>query len=103
MRADVVVGADTGRARVGLEELRREFQQTTGAMSTEALKAAVAQEKLDKAIARHGPTSTQAKAAEVAYRREVEATTRATNVEAVSFDKADHELGQLTRGALTGS
>src|SRR5262245_41642772 len=103
MRADVVVGADTGRARVGLEELRREFAQTTGQMSTEALRAAVAQEKLDKAIARHGAQSTQAKQAEIAYRREVEATTRATTKEAEAFDQADRELGQLARGTLAGS
>lgn len=102
-RGDVVFEAHTGRAETGIEKLRAEAHAAYGAMSTDALRAAVAQEKLDKTIARHGATSTQAKQATISYRREMDSLTHAANRDAVAIDRAEREVGQFTRGAIAGS
>lgn len=109
-RADVEFTANTGQAKVSMEELRAVYKQTTGAMSTEALRAAAAQEKLDRAIALHGPASTQAKTATVAYRRELEAlkleqasVTVGTGRMGGGFRQSEREIERMGRGALVGT
>ena len=49
------------------------WERTTGSMSDSSLRAAVAQEKLYRAIKLHGPSSLAAKSATLAYRKEMQA------------------------------
>lgn len=109
-RADVEVRAPTGAFKADVAEIRRVWQQTTGALSDGALRAAVAQEKLDRAIARHGPESLQAKTATVAYRREMQAleaeqerVVRSSGRLGGGFRTAERDLGRFGRGALVGT
>lgn len=104
IRGDVALEVTgLGQAKLGLEELRRQFRESTGQMSTEALRAAVAQEKLDRAIARHGPASTQAKAAEVSFRRELAASTGQLSRHSTALRSEERDLGRFSRGAIAGS
>lgn len=102
-RADLVWNANTGKTEADIEQLRRTAHAAYGSMSDDALRLAVAEDKRDRALAKHGPTSRQAAQAELAYRREVEAVTRASQRQVVALDRTERELGQVTRGALTGS
>lgn len=102
-QADLEFRAETGTARANVDALRRDFHQATAGMSSDTLKLAVAQEKLDKALIRHGPASTQAKSAELAYRRELETTTAEVNQQNRALDRNQRELSQTARGAIVGS
>lgn len=109
-RADVEFRANTGQFKADVTEARRVYQQTTGAMSDDALRLAVAQEKLDRAIARHGPTSQSAKTATLGLRRELSsleaeqrraasASERTTRVLA----SEERALSRFGRGAVVGT
>jgi hypothetical protein len=100
-KADIEFRAETGTARANVEGLRRDFRSATAAMSSDTLKLAVAQEKLDKALIRHGPASTQAKQAELAYRREVDASTASVKRQDAALDSQQRELAQSARAAHT--
>lgn len=72
-RADLIWEANLGRLRADLGEAGALYADTTGQMSTEALALAVKQERLNRVIKNSGAESTAAKAATLAYRRELEA------------------------------
>lgn len=102
-RADVEFRANIGQFRADVNEARQVYQRSTGQMSDAALRMAVAQEKLDRAIHKHGAESRQAKEATLSYRNEM----RSLQTQA---DRTDRELSQTSRtlerasrGALAGS
>lgn len=80
--------ADTGQFKADVSEARQIYQRSTGQMSDAALRMAVAQEKLDRAIHRFGPESRQAKEATLAWRRELKALEQQS-------DRTGRELAQL--------
>lgn len=102
-RADLEFHAITGQAIAGTEEVKRVYNQAIGSMSTESLRAAVAEEKLDRAIARNGPTSLAAKNATLAYRREMESLSVTSVGTGRAVASEERSLGRLSRGAVVGS
>lgn len=100
---DVRFAVNTGQFRADMSTIGREYARTTGAMSSEALRAAVAQEKLDRAIKRSGPSSLAAKNATLAYRREMESLSSQTVRLGSNVRRTDHDLERFGRGALAGS
>lgn len=91
--------AVTGQAVREIGELGQVYHRTTGQMSTDALKLAVQQEKLNKAIARYGPESTQAKQATIALRREIESTTSAVRQEEEALSRVGRARQMLASGS----
>jgi hypothetical protein len=102
-QADLEWRANTGRVEADVASLRREFHAATEAMGDDALRLAVAQDKLDRALVRHGPASTQAKQAELAYRRELQSSTAAARRYDTELDRNTRSLERFSRGALAGS
>jgi hypothetical protein len=103
IRADLEFVAVTGQAHRDMAALRQDFARTTGAMSDEALRAAISQEKLDRAIAKNGPESLAAKRALLSYRSEMAALSGQAHRTASGLAVEERELGRLGRGALAGS
>lgn len=101
--ADIVWRANTGQVEGDIEGLRRVANEAYGGMSADSLRLANAQDRLDRALAKPNRTASQARSAYAAYRREVDAVTRASEKESVALNQTEHELGQVTRGALTGT
>lgn len=101
--SDVEFRTNTGQFKADMSAIRREYQQTTAGMSSDALKAAIAQEKLDRAIAAHGPTSYQAKAATLAYRNSLNETSVAAVRTGHSLRTAERDVDRFGRGVLSGS
>lgn len=104
-RADVVFESNLGVFRSEMTEAQRVYDRTTGAMSTDALRLAAAQERVNRAVDRYGPESLQAKQATVQLRQEMDRL-------ALAASKADRELDDVgtrtgrtsaTMGALRGS
>lgn len=95
-RADVEFRANTGEFRRDMGVIREQYARTTGAMSEDSLRAAIAQEKLDRAISRSGPNSLRAKEQTLAYRRELEALSR-------DAGRAGRAIQQEERRASHGS
>lgn len=83
-RGDITFQVNSGRAIEELGAVGEQYARTTGAMSDDALRLAVAQERLNKTIARSGPESTAAKNATIAYRRELAALTEQANAAATA-------------------
>lgn len=102
-RADIEWQANTGTVKADIEGLRRTFRESTSAMSSDTLRLAVAQDKLDKALVRHGPASAQAKTAELNYRRELEQSTRQQQRHTSAVEQDERAIGRMSRGALAGS
>lgn len=102
-RTDLEFTARTGEAKRDITELRRVYHQSTGAMSDDALRLAIAQEKLDRAIARHGPTSLYAKQATLGLRREMQLVGETASRTTGSIDREERSISRLGRGALAGS
>lgn len=82
MRADIEWRANTGTVKADIAGVRREFRESVSAMSSDALKLSLAQDKLNRALARHGPESAAAKRAEVEFRQALEQTSAAAQREA---------------------
>lgn len=101
--ADVEWRANTGQAEVNIEKLRRQFHEATADMSTQALRASAAQDRLDRALAKHGPSSTAAKNAEVALRRELEQTTSAARRHSGAVQQDERSIRNLARGTVLGA
>lgn len=102
-RADVGFHANTGEFNRETAQIRETWKRTTGALSSDTLRAAVAQEKLDRAISRHGPASLQAKNATLSYRREMEQLNRHQSTLGRLLPGHTRDVGSFSRGALAGS
>jgi hypothetical protein len=106
-RADVEWNANIGEFKSLSAEVREDWQRTTGAMSDGSLRAAVAQEKLERSIKRNGAESTAAKAATLRYREEMRALATTSNQATVATRRhesallaEERALGRFSRGAL---
>jgi hypothetical protein len=86
-RADIVWDANTGQAIRDIGALGEQYLKTTGAMSDEALRAALAQEKLSRAIRTGGPESMAAQRATLAYRSEMQSLAAASNEAAAAQER----------------
>lgn len=102
--ADVEFVAQTGKFNQDVSEARRAYHQATDQMSDDAVRLSIAQEKLNRAIARYGPESNQAKAAGLQYRaalRAVQEESRradaAIDANVRSLDRLGREAGQADR------
>lgn len=82
LRADIEWRANTGTVKADIAAVRRDFRESVSAMSSDALKLSLSQDKLNKALARHGPESAAAKRAEVEFRAALQQTTAAAQREA---------------------
>jgi hypothetical protein len=102
-RSDVEFRANTGQFKADMGEVLGVYKRTTGAMSSEALRAAVAQEKLDRAIKLHGPDSLAAKQATLAYRREIDALSSSAVRAGGGLRTAERDVEGFSRGAVVGS
>jgi hypothetical protein len=100
---DVRFAVNLGEARRDMGLLRGEWARTTGAMSTESLRAAVAQEKLDRALARNGSDSLAARKATLAYRQEMQAIASQAGHTSTALAGEEHSLGRVAKGAIAGS
>src|SRR5690348_2880764 len=87
-RGDVVFQTNLGQFRGDMAEIEAVYGRTTGAMSDEALRLAVAQEKLNRAIVQSGPESYAAGRATLAYRTEVNALAEAQDRAAIATQRA---------------
>src|SRR4051812_44625336 len=100
---DVRFGVNLGQFRADMRDVRVEYARTTGSMSTESLRAAVAQEKLDRVLAHSGADSYAAKRATLAYRNEMEALARDAGHTSRALAAEEHQLGRVAKGAIAGS
>ncbi len=101
--ATVVLSADTGQFNAKIEAAERQWRESTGAMTREALKLDVAQDRLKKSLASYGAESTQAKRATIALKDAEEGAARATDRLGRELRENERHMGRLTRGALAGS
>lgn len=103
MQADLEWRADSGDVRADTRALQREIHEATQHMSNDMLAMSIAMEKRDKAMARHGATSTQAKQAELALRKATEQATASSKKHQTQVDAETRSLNRLARGTLAGS
>jgi TP901 family phage tail tape measure protein len=87
-RGDVVFQTNLGQFRGDMAQIEAVYGRTTGAMSDEALRLAVAQEKLNRAIVQSGPESLAAGKATLAYRTEVNELATAQERAAITTQRA---------------
>lgn len=87
--ATVRLTADTGEFNAKVEAAERQWRESTGAMSREALKLDLAQDRLKKSLASYGAESAQAKRATIALKDAEEQAARAA-------DRQTRETRELT-------
>jgi TP901 family phage tail tape measure protein len=85
---DLEFRVPVGQTRADLGEIRRVYSQTTGAMSDDALRLAVAQEKLNRSLARTGAESLSTQKATVAYRNDLRALAVEAQRTAITQERA---------------
>lgn len=88
--ASVRLNLETGEFNARLEAAERNWAQSTGQMSREALKLELAQDRLRSSLAKYGAESKQAKAATISLKDAEEAAARAA-------DRAGREHQHLSR------
>lgn len=103
VRGDVILEARTGEASREVKEFTRQFRQEMAETSTETLKLTAAQQRLETAIARHGPNSRAAIQAEIQLRQATDQASQAARRHESALDRERRSLQQLTRGAVAGS
>jgi hypothetical protein len=108
--ATVRLVADTGEFNAKVEAAERQWRDSTGQMSREALKLDLAQDRLRKSLASYGAESAQAKRATIALKDAEEQAARAADrqtKETRELDRAQEQAsrsaGRMARGALAGS
>ena len=101
--ATVVLTADTGQFNAEIRAAEEVWSQTTGAMSRDALKLDLAQQRLRKSLATYGAESAQAKRATIGLRDAEEQAQRAATRTSSALQGEERSLGRLGRGAVAGS
>jgi hypothetical protein len=101
--ATVRLDADTGTFNAKIEAAERQWRDSVGSMSREALKFDLAQGRLNKALATTGAESAQTKRATIALRDAEEAARRSADRTTREYQEQERALGRLSRGALAGS
>jgi len=110
--AVVKLVADTGEFNAKVEQAEREWRESVGQMSREALKLDLAQDRLKKSLAAYGAESQQAKRATIQLREAEEGAARAADRQARETRELDAaqdqaaasatRLGRSTRGIDDG-
>jgi hypothetical protein len=100
--ASVVLHVDTSQT-AKLEQAERQWAESVGTMSREALKLDLAQERLRKTLTQYGAESSQAKRATIALRDAEAQAGNAADRTTRDFQEQARALGRLTRGAVAGS
>lgn len=96
--ATVRLVAETGEFNAKIEAAERQWRESTGAMSREALKLDLAQDRLKKSLANYGAESAQAKRATIALKDAEEQAARAADKQT----RETQQLDRATRSAGTG-
>jgi len=94
--ATVVLNADTGQFNAKIEAAERQWRESTGAMTREALKLDVAQDRLRKSLSRYGAEATQTKRATISLKDAQEQASRAA-------DRQTREMKELDRATRSTS
>lgn len=102
-RADIEWRANSGTVKQDIADVRRTFRESVSAISSDALRLQLASEKLNKAIARHGPESAAAKRAEVEFRQALQQTTVAAQREAGVLDEAALAKGRFGQAGVVAT
>ena len=102
-QADVEFVAQTGQFEIDTKQAQRIYHNAVSEMSDDALRMSVAQEKLDRAIARFGPTSLQARTAAMNYRSELRKTQEQQDHLRNSAHRGSTEITRGARGAIAAS
>jgi hypothetical protein len=109
-RADVEFHAETGQFEAEVRHGRDVYTRAVEDMGAEARRMSVAQEKLDRAIHKFGPTSLQARQAGVNYERELTNIRRELDRTRSAEDRLRHstrlnatEITRSGRGAIAAS
>jgi TP901 family phage tail tape measure protein len=96
---DVVFKANVGLFKGDMAEIEAIYGRTTGAMSEEALKLSLAQDKLNRAILQSGPESAAAGRATLGYRAEVDALAKSEAAAAAASKRAAEQRLAAYAGA----
>src|SRR4051812_972848 len=96
---DVVFKANTGQFKGDMVEIQAVYGRTVGAMEDDALRLAVAQEKLNRAIVQAGPESYAAGRAPLAYRSEVDGLAKSEAAAATASKRAAEQRLAAYAGA----
>lgn len=100
--ATVKVGVDTSEF-TKLELAERQWRESTGAMTRDALKLDLAQDRLKNSLSKYGAESNQAKRATIALRDAEESSARAARQAGAAYERQERTLSRLSRGGLAGS
>lgn len=100
---DVAFRANVGQFRADVGEAKRVYEQGIRGMSSESLKLALAQEKLDIALAKTGGQSRQTARAELELRRVQGEVAASAHRASSALASEERSLGRLARGAVAGS
>jgi hypothetical protein len=77
--ADVELRVDTNQFNAQVEAAERQWRESTGAMTREALKLDIAQDRLTKSLSKYGAEATQTKRATIALKDAEEQAARAVD------------------------
>jgi TP901 family phage tail tape measure protein len=96
---DVVFKANTGQFKGDMVEIQAVYGRTVGAMSDEALKLAVAQDKLNRSLLQMGPESAAAGRATLSYRAQVDSLAKSELAAAAASKRAAEQRLAAYAGA----
>lgn len=96
----VKVNADTGEFNAKIEQAERQWRESVGAMSKDALRLELAQDRLRRSLANHGAESNQAKRATLQLKEAEEQATRSANQMDASHDRARRSVFGLRTSML---
>lgn len=99
----VTLRADTGEFNAKVEAAERQWRDSVGSMSREALKLDLAQQRLKRSLATYGAESAQAKRATIGLRDAEDQAARAADRATREYQQQERAVGRLSRGALAGS
>ena len=99
----VTLRADTGQFNADVEAAERQWRESVGSMSREALKLELAQKRLASSLDKYGAESDQAKRATIALKDAEEQSSRAADRAGREYQQQERSLGRLTRGAVAGT
>lgn len=99
----VKINADTGEFNAKIEQAERQWRESTAAMSRDALKLDLAQDRLRSSLARYGAESAQAKRATIALKDAEDAATRSTQRLDQAHDRHHRRLVSLRTAAVAAA
>lgn len=103
IQADVAFNVDLGQFRGDMGQVERVYEQTTGGMSSDALRLSIAQEKVARAIKRTGPESISTKQATLALRREMDSLATSSGRAGRAVDNEARSVDRFSRSSRAGT